>query len=95
MILTNAEPIQSAYEFISTFNQKRNKILRKQMELPAGNYLLKLNNRNTRTRCEICSKLTIKTSERLLVIPDMYCIDRNQLCENVKQSLVIVIKCSF
>ena len=31
---------------------------------PAGIYLLKLKNRNTRTRCEICSKLTIKTPER-------------------------------
>ena len=31
---------------------------------PDGIYLLKINNRNTRTRCEICSKLTIKTSER-------------------------------
>ena len=30
---------------------------------PAGNYMFKLNNRNTRTRCEICSKLTIKTPE--------------------------------
>ena len=28
---------------------------------PAGNYMFKVNNRNTRTRCEICSKLTIKT----------------------------------
>ena len=28
---------------------------------PVGIYLLKVNNRNTRTRCEICSKLTIKT----------------------------------
>ena len=31
---------------------------------PAGIYLLKVNNRNTRARCEICSKLTIKTPER-------------------------------
>ena len=31
---------------------------------PAGNYMFKVNNRNTRTRCEICSKLTIKTSEQ-------------------------------
>ena len=31
---------------------------------PAGIYLLKVNNRNTKTRCEICSKLTIKTPER-------------------------------
>ena len=29
-------------------------------------YLLKVNNRNTRTRCEICSKLTIKIPERRL-----------------------------
>ena len=31
---------------------------------PAGIYLLKVNNRNTRTRCERCSKLTIKIPER-------------------------------
>ena len=31
---------------------------------PVGIYLLKVNTRNTRTRCEICSKLTIKTPER-------------------------------
>ena len=28
---------------------------------PVGTYLLKVNNRNTRKRCKICSKLTIKT----------------------------------
>ena len=27
---------------------------------PAGNYMFKVNNRNTRTWCETCSKLTIK-----------------------------------
>ena len=27
---------------------------------PAGNKMFKVNNRNSRTRCEICSKLTIK-----------------------------------
>ena len=31
---------------------------------PAGINLLKVNNRSTRTRHEICSKLTIKTPER-------------------------------
>ena len=31
---------------------------------PAGIYLFKVNNRNTRTGCVICSKLKIKTSER-------------------------------
>ena len=33
-------------------------------QYPVGIYLLKVNNRNTRTRCEICSKLTKKTPER-------------------------------
>ena len=27
---------------------------------PAGIYMFKVNNRNTRLRCKICSKLTIK-----------------------------------
>ena len=30
----------------------------------AGIYLIKVNNRNTKTRCEICSKFTRKTPER-------------------------------
>ena len=32
--------------------------------IPAGIYLLKFNSTNTRTRCGICSKLTIKITER-------------------------------
>ena len=36
----------------------------KRIALPTGIYLLKAINRNTRTRCEIFSKLTIKTLER-------------------------------
>ena len=36
---------------------------------PAGNYVFKVNNRNTRTRCEICSKLTIKTPKQRLWRP--------------------------
>ena len=31
---------------------------------PVGIYLLKVSDRNTRTKCEICSELTIKTQER-------------------------------
>ena len=31
---------------------------------PANIYLFKVSNRNTRKRCEICSKLTVKTPER-------------------------------
>ena len=32
--------------------------------IPAGNYMFKDNDRNTRTRCEICSKLTVKIPKR-------------------------------
>ena len=39
-------------------------LIRRRYSNPAGIYLLKVNNRSTRTRCEICSKLTIKTPER-------------------------------
>ena len=34
------------------------------LDYPAGKYMFKVNNRNTKTRCEICSKLTIKTPEQ-------------------------------
>ena len=33
-------------------------------DYPVGIYIFKVNNRNTRTRCRICSKLTIKAPER-------------------------------
>ena len=33
--------------------------------VPGGIYLLKINNRNTKKSCEICSKLTIKTPEHI------------------------------
>ena len=39
-------------------------VLNLQDMYPVGIYLLKINNKNTRTRCEICSKLTITISER-------------------------------
>ena len=35
-------------------------------DFPANIYLFKFNKRNTRKRCEICSKLTIKTPEQRL-----------------------------
>ena len=31
---------------------------------PTGNYMFKVNNKNSRRRCEICSELTTKTPER-------------------------------
>ena len=49
---------------------------------PVGIYLFKVNNRNTRTRCEICSKLTIKDIIRWLfrTVSSLYvycCCHRN------------------
>ena len=34
------------------------------LNYPVATYMLKVNNRNTRTRCKIRSNLTIKTPER-------------------------------
>ena len=39
------------------------KIFLNSMNLPANIYLFQVNNRNTKKRCEICSKLIIKTVE--------------------------------
>ena len=47
--------------------------------LPAGNYMFKVNNRNSRARCEICSKLTIKLPERHYwrhLVPVLFSITR-------------------
>ena len=35
-------------------------VLHRKAKVPVGNYMFKVNNRNTRTRLETCSKLTIK-----------------------------------
>ena len=41
---------------------------------PARIYLFKVNNRNTRTRCQICSKLTIKhQNDATGVVLVLYC----------------------
>ena len=37
------------------------------MIFPAGNYLFKVNNRNARARCELCSNLTLKIPERRIL----------------------------
>ena len=54
------------------------------LHYPAGIYLLKVNNRNTEIRCEISSKLTIKTPER------------RQACNFIKkETLTKVFSCEF
>ena len=60
--------ILSIVSFLHCINIKQfpttNNIPAEVFVYPGGNYLLKFNNRSTRTRCEICSKLTIKTPKR-------------------------------
>ena len=48
-------------------HNQTSKIMGKNSFYPAGIYMLKDNNRNTRTRCEICSELTIKIPVFLLL----------------------------
>ena len=42
---------------------------------PANNHLSKINNRNIRKRCEICSNLTIKTPEQRVFDIEVYLED--------------------
>ena len=63
------------FEFVDFHNNSNKKIesdflltkkryfRKKAPSYPANIYLFKVNNSNTTKRCEICSKLTIKTSE--------------------------------
>ena len=51
----------TAVQILNTFVLLRKRFF---SPVPVGNYMFKVNNRNTRTRCEIGSKLTIKTPER-------------------------------
>ena len=61
--------------------------------IPAGNHMFKVNNRNTRTRCKICSKLTIKTSERHLAL--MLTILQNYLNSNSVYPFIILTLYAF
>ena len=57
--------------FGSSYQEKKDKSVRNmvviycvQYPFPASFYLFKVINRNTKKKCEICSKLIIKTPER-------------------------------
>ena len=54
---------QSLFLQINISNKIKPSIGLKWKAPPASIYQLKVNNRNTRTGCEICSKLTIKTRQ--------------------------------
>ena len=59
---------QGVHFFIQTFRSSHSSFI-----IPADINLFinlfKVHNRNTRTKCEICSKLTIRTPERRLLYP--------------------------
>ena len=48
----------------ATGNKEMRKLSRLFSPFPAGHYMFNVNNRNTRTSCEICSDLIIKTQEQ-------------------------------
>ena len=54
-------PYTDVKKTISRKNIELRIITELQNSIPVGNYMFKVNNRITRTSCEICSKLTIKT----------------------------------
>ena len=49
-----------AIDFISSKDVEEERLMHSKRDNPAGNYMFKVKYSNTRTRCEICSKLTIK-----------------------------------
>ena len=50
---------------------------------PADIYLFKVKNGNTRTMCEICSKLTIKTAQRRSGRSGVFIINLEQISHTV------------
>ena len=60
--------------------------------IPPGIYLLKVNNITTRTRCEICSKLTMKTPERRrLHRPGVFIINFERISHLVPVLLLLTL----
>ena len=59
---------------------------------PTNIYLFKVNNRNTRRRCEICSKLTIKTPERCHWRPIGVFVDN---LEHISQPFLVFLLLNF
>ena len=54
---------------------------------PVGNYMFKASNRNTKTRCEKCSRLTIKTPERRHCRSGVFIVNM----ENISQFFLVFL----
>ena len=70
--------------------------------MPAGVYLLKVSNKNTRMRCEICSKLTINTLESYQLVRfyinwrfqgriDVNSIEKNSFRREIRRHILIAV----
>ena len=79
MLKVNKRHDRARHELFSKLERKQNDIT------PTGIYLLKLNNRNTRTRCGICSKLTIKIPERRMASKMSVCNNCSNLLTQLWQ----------
>ena len=62
--LVSITKVASESETGATNTRQKQLLSTKDLNITFGNYMFKVNNRNTRTRCEICSMLTIKKPER-------------------------------
>ena len=59
---------------------------------PAGIYLLKFNNRNTRTRCKLCSKLTKNTPERRYwCLSGVFIVNFEHILDFVRKFLLLIL----
>ena len=67
------------------WDMKNTQVVSQGRKIPAGIYLLKVNNRNTRTRCQICSKLTIK-------IPDIFIVNFEHILRLVLVFLLLTLR---
>ena len=56
---------------------------------PVGNYLFQINSRNTRIRCEICSKLTIKTLD--VKTPGVFIVNLKHISDLVLVFLLLTV----
>ena len=62
-----------------------------QNKFPASIYLLKVNNTSTRTRCKICSKLTIKTPEQIRHHSDVFIVNFEHISHFVLLFLLLTL----
>ena len=62
--LTNCRPMFSYYLSWKPLESRKLCFFYVLGRIPAGIYLFKVNNRNARASCKVCSKLTVKTPEQ-------------------------------